>query len=60
MANFSGGHLLDDIKADKKRANDLFKKLTNQSKYYFCFVSHLEQDAFKRYKNKKISAPISS
>ena len=54
MANFSGGHLLDDIKADKKRANDLFKKLTNQSKYYFCFVSHWEQDAFKRYKNKKI------
>lgn len=53
LADFNSLHLDDDIMADEKRSNQLWKELTNQEKFYFLMVDHDDGRSFKRYPNRK-------
>ena len=54
LSGFNRIHLDDDITADEKLCNQLWRDLTNQRKFYFLMTDHKDGSAFRRYNKRKI------
>ncbi len=54
LSGFNRIHLDDDITADEKLCNQLWRELTNQQKFYFFMTDHKDGSAFRRYTKRKI------
>ena len=54
LAGFNRVHLDNDITADEKQSNELWRDLTNQQKFYFLMTDHKNGSSFRRYTKRKI------
>ena len=55
LAGFNGLFLTrQGIDIDEKIANNFWRELTNQSKYYFFMIDHTDLNLYRRYINKKV------
>jgi hypothetical protein len=54
LSGFNRVHLDNDITADEKQSNQLWRELTNQQKFYFLMTDHKNGSAFRRYIKRKI------